>query len=67
MADLTSLCGKRHAALRFSHVICNTTRLREDIESVILDIKQVVQKNRYWHLVFDDDLSKAVADMKYNT
>ena len=67
MADLTSLYDKRLAALGFSHVKCNTTRLREDIERLIPDIKPVVQKNRFWHLVFDDDLSKAVADMKDNT
>ena len=37
---------------------------------MIPDIKPVhavVQKNRFWHLAFDDDLSKAVADMKDNT
>ena len=37
------------------------SRLREDIERIIPDIKPVVQNNLYWHLVFDDDLSKAVA------
>ena len=69
MADLTSLYDKSLAALGFSHVTCNTTSLRVDIERMILDIKPVhavVQKNRFWHLVFDDDLSKAVADMKDN-
>ena len=36
--------------------------LREDTEHMIPDIKPVVQKNCYWHLVFDDDISKAVAE-----
>ena len=67
VAILTSLYHKRLAALGFSHVKCNSTRLREDIERMILDIKPEVQKNRYWHLVFDDDISIAVADMKDNT
>ena len=67
MADLTSLYDKRLAALGFSQVKCNTTCLREDIERLIPDIKSVLQTNRFWHLVFDDDLSKAVADMKDNT
>ena len=34
---------------------------------MIPDIKPVVQKNRYWHLVSDDDLSKSVANMQDNT
>ena len=54
---------KHLAALGFSHVKCYRTRLREDIERMIPDIKPVVQKNRY----FDDDFSKVVADMKDNT
>ena len=66
MAYLTSLYDKRLAAFGFSHAKCNTTSLREDIERLIPDIKPVVQKNRFWHLVFYDD-SKAVADMKDNT
>ena len=66
MANLTSLYDKRLAAFGFSHVKCSTTRLRDDIERLIPDIKLVVQKNLFWHLVFDDDLSKAVADMKDN-
>ena len=69
MTYLTSLYDKRLAALGFSYVTRNTTRLRVDIERMIPDIKPVhavVQKNRFWHLVFDDDLSKAVADMKDN-
>ena len=67
MADLTSLYDKRLAALGFSHVKCNTTHLREDSDPLILKIKPLVQKNRFWHLVFDDDLSKAVTDTKDNT
>ena len=67
MADLTSLYDKCLVALGFSHVKCNTTRLREDIERLISYIKPVEEKNRFWHLVFDDDNSKAVADMKDNT
>ena len=66
MSDLTSLYEKPLASLVFSHVKCNRTRLREDIVRMIPDIKPVVQKNRYWHLVVDDNLSKAVADMKGN-
>ena len=34
---------------------------------MIWDIKPVVQKNRYWRIVFDDGLSKAVAAIKNNT
>ena len=67
MTDLTSLYDKCLAALGFFHVKCNTTRLREDIERLIPDIKPIVQKKCFWHLVFDDDLSKAVTDMKDNT
>ena len=67
MADLTSLYNNRIAALGFSHIKCNRARLRHDIDCMIPDIKPVVQKNRYWHLVFNNDLSKAVADRKDNT
>ena len=64
MTYLTALYDMCLAVLLFSHVKYNRTRLREDIERMIPYIKPVVQKNRYWHLVFDDDLSKSVADMK---
>ena len=67
MSDLTSLYDYRHTALGFFHVKCNKNRLREDIERMIADIKPVVQKNRYCHLVSDDYLSKSVADMQNNT
>ena len=67
MADLTFLYDKLLAALEFFRVKCNPTRLREDVERLISDIKSVVQRNRLWHLAFDDDLSKAVTDMKDNT
>ena len=66
MSNFTSVYDKRLAALQFSHGKCNRTHLREDIERMIMDIKPVVQKNRYWHLVSDDDLSKSVADMQDN-
>ena len=57
---------KRSAALErsvklFTGGLKPVSRLREDIERIIPDIKSVVQNNLYWHLVFDDDLSKAVA------
>ena len=67
MAYLTAIYDKHLAAVGFSHVKCNRARFREDIERMIPYIKPAVQKNRYWHLVFDDDLSKSVADMKDNT
>ena len=66
MVDLISLYDKRLAALGFPHITCNTTHLREDIERMIPDIKSVIQKGRCWSLVFDEDLSNAVADMKDN-
>ena len=66
MADLTVLYDKRTADLGFPHIKCNTTRLREDVERLIPDIKSV-RINRGWSLVFDDDLSKAVQEMKNNT
>ena len=66
MSDLTALYDERIADLGFPNIKCNTTRLREDIERLIPDIRSV-QINRVWSLVFDDDLSKAVADMKNNT
>ncbi len=66
MAHLTTLYDKRIAALGFPYIKCNTTRLREDIERMIPDIK-AVKINRCWSLVFDDDLSKAIVDMKDNT
>ena len=65
MADMTTLYNKRIAALGFSTIRCNTTRLREDIERLLPDIKSI-RTNRGWSLVFDDDLSKAVLDMKGN-
>ena len=65
MADLTALYDQRIAGLGFSSIKCNTTRLREDIERLIPDIKSV-RMNRGWPLVFDDDLSKALTDMNEN-
>ena len=66
MTHLTTLYDKRIAALGFPCIKYNTTRLREDIERMIPDIK-AVKNNRCWSLVFDDDLSKAIVDMKDNT
>ena len=65
MADLTALYDQRIAGLGFSSIKCNTTRLREDIERLIPDIKSV-RMNRGWSLVFDDDLSKVLTDMNEN-
>ncbi len=65
MAHLTTLYDKRLDALGFPDIKCNTTRLREDIERMIPDIK-AVKMNRCWSLVFDDDLSQAIGDMKDN-
>lgn len=65
MADLTSLYDDRLVVLGFPEVKCNTTRLRQEIERIIPDIR-AVQVNRCWSLVFDNDLSKAVGDMKDN-
>ena len=65
MAHLTTLYNKRIAALGFPDIKCNTTRLREDIERMIPDIK-TVKVSRCWSLVFDDDLSQAVVDMQDN-
>lgn len=65
MADLTALYDKRTVGLGFPSIKCNTTRLREDIERLIPDIKSV-RVNRGWSFVFDDDLSKAVIDIKGN-
>ena len=56
MAKLTSLYDKRLVALGFSHVKCNRTRLKENIERMIPDINPVVRKNPYLHLVIYDDL-----------
>ena len=66
MSDLTALYDERIADLGFPNIKCNTTRLRKDIERLIPDIRSV-QINRVWSVVFDDDLSKAVANMKNNT
>ena len=67
MVDLTSLYDNRLAAHGFPHIKCNTTRLREEIESMIPDIKSVMNKNRSWSLVFDEDLSDVISEMKDNT
>lgn len=66
MSYLTALYDERIANLGFPNIKCNTPRPREDIERLIPDIRSV-QINRVWSLVFDNDLSKAVADMKNNT
>ena len=65
MSDLTALYDKRIAELGFPDMKSNTTRLREDIERRIPDIRSV-QLGRVWSLLFDDEL-KALADMKSNT
>ena len=67
MADMTTLYNKHVAALVFSSICCNTTRLHEYIERFLADIKSI-GTNRGWSLVFYDvfDLSKAVLDMKGN-
>ena len=66
MADLTALYDKRIAALGFPHIKINATRLRQDIERLIPDITSV-WRNHCWSLVYDDDLSTAVAHMEDNT
>ena len=65
MTDLAALYDKRTVGLGFPAIKCNTTHLREDIKRLIPDIKSV-QTNHGWSLVFDDDLSKAVIDIKGN-
>ena len=59
MSDLTALYDKRIADLGFPDIKSNTTRLRQDIELRIPDIRSV-RLDRGWSLLFDDDL-KAVS------
>ena len=66
MGDLTALYEKHIVGLVFSHIKCNTTRLRENIEHLIPDIKPVRNKLG-WSIIFEDGLSKALPDMKDNT
>jgi len=66
MTDLTALYENRISALGHPTIKCNTTRIREEIERLVPDIKPV-HINRNWSLVFDDDLSKAMSDMKDST
>ena len=66
ISDLTAIYDKRIDTLGFPPIKCNTTRLREDAVCLIPDIKSV-QKNRCWSLGFDNDLSKAVVNLKANT
>ena len=63
MVTLTSFYDKRMATQGFPQVKCNTTRLREDIVRSIPDIKAVMRNKRSWSLVYDKDLSSAVANM----
>ena len=51
------------ASLGFPDIKCNTNHLWEDLRGLIPDIKSV-KMNYDWSLVFDDDLSTAVVDMK---
>ena len=63
MADMTVLYEKCTADLGFPFIKCNTTRLREDVERLIPDIISV-KIDLEWSLVFDNDLNKAVLEMK---
>ena len=47
--------------------VSHTTRLRQDIVNTIPDIKEIQRSSGCWDLVFDEDLSQAVQEMKDST
>ena len=64
MAHLKALFDKRLASLGYPQSQCHTTRLRNDIISLNPDIKAIQKPSGSWDLVFDEDLSQALQEMK---
>ena len=68
MAHLKTLFDKCLASLGYPQSQCHiTTPLRNDITSLIPDIKTIQTPSGSWDLVFDQDLSQALQEMKNTT
>ena len=66
IANLSVLYDRRAAALGHPGMKCHSNRLSEDIFAMVPDIN-AIQIGRGWSLVYNDDLSQAVAYIKDNT
>ncbi|KAG7165094.1 hypothetical protein Hamer_G004870 [Homarus americanus] len=67
MTKLTAPYDKHLVSLRCPHSHGHTTRLRQDIVSMFPDIKAIEKPCGCWELVFNEDLSQVVEEMKDTT
>ncbi|KAG7177329.1 hypothetical protein Hamer_G000651 [Homarus americanus] len=67
MTKLRALFDKHLLSLGCSHSHGHTTRLRQDIVSMLPDIKAIEKSSGCWELVLNDDPSQVVEEMKNTT